>query len=249
MMRASNGLLLVAADRPHGALLQGAEELGLHPGGHLADLVEEERALAGLDEEPGRAVRASVKAPFTWPNSSLSRRFSGMAAQLMATNGPSRAAALRVERLGHELLARPALARDEHRASRCRRPASTSSHIFSIAGLVAEDLLEALRAVDRLPEALDLLAERAMPERPLDGERQLVHVERLGDEVVGAGADGGDRRLHVGVGRDDDDRHVFAAADELLAELDAVHPGHVHVGDGEPEVFALEDARAPRAGR
>ena len=38
------GLLRVAAHRAHRALLQRAEQLGLHPRGHLADLVEEERA-------------------------------------------------------------------------------------------------------------------------------------------------------------------------------------------------------------
>ena len=39
-------LLLVAADRADGALLEGAQELRLHVDGHLADLVEEDRALA-----------------------------------------------------------------------------------------------------------------------------------------------------------------------------------------------------------
>ncbi len=52
-------LLLIAADRSHGSLLEGAQELGLHSRGHLADLVEEERALRGLDEEAG-AGRARV---------------------------------------------------------------------------------------------------------------------------------------------------------------------------------------------
>ena len=37
---------------------------------------------------PARLAMAPVKAPFTWPNSSLSIRFSGMAPQLMVTNGP-----------------------------------------------------------------------------------------------------------------------------------------------------------------
>src|SRR5579885_527829 len=32
---------------------------------------------------------APVNAPFSWPNNSLSSRFSGIALQLMATNGPS----------------------------------------------------------------------------------------------------------------------------------------------------------------
>ena len=37
---------------------------------------------------PVRALRASVNAPLTCPNSSLSSSVSGMAAQLIATNGP-----------------------------------------------------------------------------------------------------------------------------------------------------------------
>ena len=41
---------------------------------------------------PGFAWRASVNAPRTWPNSSLSMRVSGSAAQLIGTKGPSRRA-------------------------------------------------------------------------------------------------------------------------------------------------------------
>ncbi len=37
---------------------------------------------------PGRLAMAEVKAPFTWPKSSLSIKFSGMAPQLTATKGP-----------------------------------------------------------------------------------------------------------------------------------------------------------------
>ena len=39
-------------------------------------------------KRPGLRVTAPVKAPFSWPNNSLSSRFSGIAAQLTATNGP-----------------------------------------------------------------------------------------------------------------------------------------------------------------
>ena len=38
---------------------------------------------------PGVVFTAPVKAPFSWPNSSLSSRFSGIAAQLIATKEPS----------------------------------------------------------------------------------------------------------------------------------------------------------------
>ena len=38
---------------------------------------------------PLRAASAPVKAPFSWPNSSLSISSSGIAAQFTSTNGPS----------------------------------------------------------------------------------------------------------------------------------------------------------------
>ncbi len=41
-------------------------------------------------KQPARRSEAPVKAPFSWPNSSLSISVSGSAAQLMATNGPCR---------------------------------------------------------------------------------------------------------------------------------------------------------------
>ena len=50
--------LVVAADRAHLALLEHAQQLDLHLERHLADLVEEDRAAAGLHEQAG-ARRAS----------------------------------------------------------------------------------------------------------------------------------------------------------------------------------------------
>ncbi len=41
------------AERPDLALLQDAQELGLQRGRQLGDLVEEQRAAVGFDEEPG----------------------------------------------------------------------------------------------------------------------------------------------------------------------------------------------------
>ncbi len=43
-----------------------------------------------ISKRPRRWLTALVKAPFSWPNSSLSSRFSGNAAQLTATSGPVR---------------------------------------------------------------------------------------------------------------------------------------------------------------
>ena len=40
-----------------------------------------------VSKRPGLSATAPVKAPFTWPKSSLSSRSAGMAAQLTATQG------------------------------------------------------------------------------------------------------------------------------------------------------------------
>ena len=97
-------------------LLEHAQELALQVDGHLPDLVEEERAAVGLLEAAGaRRDRAPVNAPFSWPKSSLSSRVAGIAAQLTATSGARGARAQAVDRAGDELLARAALAGDQHR--------------------------------------------------------------------------------------------------------------------------------------
>ena len=78
------------ADAEHLPLLEHAQELGLRSAErHLADLVEEHRAAVGGLEQAGAWPRsAPVKAPRSWPKSSLSSSVSGSAAQLRRTNGP-----------------------------------------------------------------------------------------------------------------------------------------------------------------
>ena len=62
-----------------------------------------------------RRRSAPVKAPFSWPKSSLSSSVSGMAAQLMRHERRSARAAVLVDGAGDELLAGAALAGDQHR--------------------------------------------------------------------------------------------------------------------------------------
>ena len=77
---------LIATDAAELAFLQHAQELALHGQRHVADFIEEERAAVALLEAADALATAPVKAPFSWPKSSLSRRLSGMAVTLMATN-------------------------------------------------------------------------------------------------------------------------------------------------------------------
>ena len=78
------------AHRLDALLLEHAQHLGLGLEGHVADLVEEQACPPSASSNlPLRAASAPVKAPLVWPNSSLSIRSSGMAAQFTSTKGPA----------------------------------------------------------------------------------------------------------------------------------------------------------------
>ena len=65
---------------------------------------------------PRRSATAPVKAPRTWPKSSLSISSSGIAAQLTSTNAAVRRRLSRVDRARDELLAGAVLAVNQHAA-------------------------------------------------------------------------------------------------------------------------------------
>ena len=75
---------------------------------------------SATSKRPTWRVRAPVKAPFSWPNSSLSTSPDGSAAQLTLTISVVPARAQPVDGLGDELLAGAGLAAHEHRGVRGR---------------------------------------------------------------------------------------------------------------------------------
>ena len=77
----------LAAQAAQLAVFQHAQQLGLGGGGHLADFIQQQRAFFRQFKAAGAALQAPVNAPFSWPKISLSISVSGMAEQLMATNG------------------------------------------------------------------------------------------------------------------------------------------------------------------
>ena len=93
---------------------------------------------SACSKRPRRVVCAPVKAPRSWPNSSDSSRSFGIAAVLMATNGPLARAVL-VQRVGDQLLARARLAGDQHRDDALAQPADRPEHVLHRRRL-AEDL-------------------------------------------------------------------------------------------------------------
>ncbi len=94
-------ILVGCAHKPHiylyGALvsdtfyftfLENTKQLYLHGERHVSYFIEEKAAMLRRFKRPFRSRRAPVKAPFTWPRSSLSSRNSLSAAQLTVMNGP-----------------------------------------------------------------------------------------------------------------------------------------------------------------
>ena len=77
-------------------------------------------------KQPWRRSAAPVNAPFSWPKISLSSSVSGIAAQLIATNGNGGARAQLVDRLRDQLLAGARLAGDEHRRAASAPPARST---------------------------------------------------------------------------------------------------------------------------
>jgi hypothetical protein len=71
-------------------LLQHPQQLGLQLRRNVADFVQEQRPPLASSNRPIRCASAPVNAPRSWPNNSLSRSPSGIAAQFTFTKGRSR---------------------------------------------------------------------------------------------------------------------------------------------------------------
>ena len=69
---------------------------------------------SAASNSPGLAVRASVNAPFSWPNSSDSMRVGGDGVAVQLHERRRGAGAVVVDGLRHQFLARPRLPRDQH---------------------------------------------------------------------------------------------------------------------------------------
>ena len=149
---------------------------------------------SAASKSPTRFRSAPVKAPFSWPKSSLSRRDSGSAAQFTATKGPARRGARPVQGPRDQLLAGAALAEQEHGGVAVRHRPDLLEQGLDRRG-AAHHTLEA-----ELP--LHLRAERCAFSGAAAGSssaRRMARVtsaslKRLGEVVVGAlahGLDGG----------------------------------------------------------
>ena len=217
-------------------LLQDAQHLGLRLQGHVADLVEEQRAAVRELELPllGRE-RAREGAARVAEELALDQLLgNGRAVDLHEGAGGAEAQVVDVPR--DELLARAVLAEDQH------APVGGSGLRDVGAQRVEDGALP-----DHDPAMLDLLLEGAvlrlelaLAQGVLDHEQRLLEGQRLLDEVLGAHAHGLDRGLDGAVAGDDDHRHFGIERADAGQDLEPVHAGQPHVEEEEVVAAVLQ---------
>ena len=186
------------------AILQHAQDLRLRVHAHSADLIEKERAPVGHLEQPLLRHNCAGKSAFDVSKQrgfqQVGRRRSGVD----RNEGPVAPRGIQVNRLGDQLLARPAFALQQHRrAAGCnlRDQVENLEHGFAL----AHDVLKVVTLFERALE-LNVFFFRFLAS---DGRthvgQQFFVVPRLLDEVCGSGLHGAHRVLHRAIGRDHDD--------------------------------------------
>ena len=138
-----------------------------------------------------------------------------------------------MEAARHQLLARSAFPRDEHRRGGRRRQIDHPVELLH--GLAFSH--QASGPPDRLelaPEQRDLAERLALLERLLDQDPQARQVHRFGEVVVGSLLHRRDRRLDGGMSGEKNHRRQRRFRAELRQQSQAVQPRHQHVCHHDP---------------
>jgi hypothetical protein len=105
-MRTSTFIVSELPRRSNSPVFDHLEQFGLQFQRQFADLIQKQGRAVGNSKRPNRLECAPVKAPFSWPKSSLSIRFEGSAAQFILTRARSlRRLKCRESLACHQLLA------------------------------------------------------------------------------------------------------------------------------------------------
>ena len=228
------------------ALLQRAQELRLEAGRGLADLVDEEGAAVRLLEHaaPG-PDRAGEGAPRVAEELGLEERLGDRG----AVHGHERlvpAAARDVDRPRDELLAGAGLPGDEHGRVGGRDAHDAVEHLAHRRG-AADDVLEAVALAELAGEEAHLAEQPALLEGLRDAEEELVLLERLREEVVGALPDGVHGGLDRPVGGHHDDLGLRGDALGGAQHLHPVDARHAEIRQDDVERLSLDPLHRHRA--
>ena len=204
-------------------------------------------------KRPTRSVLASVNAPLTWPNSSLSKTPSESPPVFTVTSGRAERGETRVQRLRHHALAGAVLAGDEH-VGVGRSDARDHLQHRPHGGGFGDQLGEVGRARSARFSASSRWPRRsAWPSSicVLRMAEQARVVPGLLDEVARAAAHGLHRQVHAAPGGHDDHRQRGVERLDAVQQVEALLAGggvarvvEVHQDDVEiARLHGLHDAR------
>jgi hypothetical protein len=134
----------------------------------------------------------------------------------------------------NQLLARPAVARDEHGRVALRHALNEREH-GTHGGVLGDDLRHPVLAREPVVEQCVLLRELLLLPGPAHEHVDLGHAVRLRQVVVGSEPNGADRRLDGAVAGDDDDLRWGGLGAQLSQHLQAVQLGHHDVQERDVE--------------
>ena len=209
------------ADRPDVVFLEHAQQLDLQAHGHVADLVEQQRAaIGGLEQALVIAYCAGERSFDVAEQLRLEQVFGHRA----AVDGDERLGAARagvVDGARQQFLAGAAFAGDEDARVGAR------DHVR-----LRELLLDQRAAGDDFSAPVFIVVgESGNAQRLLYLVQQLLFVDRLGQEAEGAELGGMHGIGNGAVGREDDDLEPGIPRLQFLEQPDAVHLVHAQVGD------------------
>ena len=188
------------------ALLQGAQDLGLHGERHVADLVQEQRAARRVAEGAGALGRGAGEGAAGVAEQLALEQVGGDRGAVDRDERPARAPAVLVDGARHQLLAGAGLAGDQHGGVAVGDEADHLLHP-RIAGL------EPIRVSASASGAAGRAAGGAGgAQHPADEVGHLLAPDRLGQVVEGAQPHRLDRVGGAGVGGEDRDRRRATAA-------------------------------------
>ena len=177
---------------------------------------------------PVRRSCAPVNAPFSCPKISLSSSVSGIAAQLIATNGnDARGLSSWIVCATSSLPVpdSPQISTDALVGAACSIDAIDAAD----ARAVADDAAEAALLAQLAAQLLDL-AQRLLPlDRLLQQDAQPRRIDRLAQVVVGAFLDRLDRGLDGALRREQDEREIGQLILQRAQQLEPAHARHDEV--------------------
>ncbi len=239
-------LRLAAADHAHLAVLEHPEELDLHGGIRLADLVQEDGPAVGGLEEAGPRLAGAREGSLDVAEELALEQPLGDASAVDRHEGKGRPLAAVVDGPGDELLAGAALPGQDDGGRRPGRLVDGGVHRVHHVRL-AEQAVACGRRPWRLTDSGQPLVQ--VVERPPDGTEKLLVREGLGEILVSPGLDGLDGTLDRGVAGDHHQLGLLVVLAHVPDEVHAADLRHLQIRDDElggrglEMRYGLRDAR------